>query len=510
MALSQRLQVRQVQSLVMTPQLQQAIKLLQMSNLELSAYVEEQLVENPMLEARDQAADTSDFDDEPQRETREAAPLERDSADVLGEDAGFGRQLEASDTNYANVWDDGSVGGGEAGGESSGLIWENRGGTGGPGDSASDGQGWEAYTESPVSLREHLEAQIGEEFPDPIIRRVAILIADQLDVSGYFIGDFAELAYLLGVSQQAVADVHQRFLQFDPPGIGARSLSECMAIQLQEMGALDAPMRCLLDQLALIGKGDFQRLARLCGTDLSGLSGMMERLKSCAPRPAAAFDHEPVVTVIPDVFVRRAADGGWNIELNAEALPQVLASRTYYATIRRQARGVEAMEFVTEQWQSANWLVKALDQRANTILKTATAIVESQDRFFEEGISGLRPMTLRDVAEAIGMHESTVSRVTNGKYVSTPRGVLELKFFFSTAIANAGGADAHSAEAVRHRLRQLIEAETIANVLSDEKLVELLEEEGVTVARRTVAKYREGMNIPTSSRRRRLLKLAAG
>ena len=505
MALSQRLQVRQAQSLVMTQQLQQAIKLLQMSNLELSAYVEEQLVENPLLEKRDAAADTGGFEEEP---PAPAPSPERDTAEVLGADAGFNGQLEASDTDYTNVWDDGRVGGGEAGGESSGLIWESRGG--GSGDGGADGQGWESYTESPVSLRQHLEAQIGEEFRDPIIRRIAILIADQLDESGYFIGDFAELAYLAGVSQQIIADVHQQFLQFDPPGIGARGLAECMAIQLAAAGALDGSMQCLLDHLDLIGKGDFQRLARLCGTDLSGLSQMMERLKTCAPRPAAAFDHEPVVTVIPDVLVRRANDGGWHIELNPEALPQVLANRTYYASIRGQARSKEAIEFVTEQWQTANWLVKALDQRANTILKTAAAIVESQDRFFEEGVSGLRPMTLKDVASAIDMHESTVSRVTNGKYAATPRGILELKFFFSTAIANTAGADAHSAEAVRHRLRQMIEGETAKNVLSDEKLVDLLGDEGITVARRTVAKYRESMNIPSSSRRRRLLKLAAG
>ncbi len=500
LGISQRLQVRQAQSLVMTPQLQQAIKLLQMSNLELSTYVEEQLVENPMLDAGE-AGGADGYDDTP---VLEAEPRGRDSADVLGEDSGFGRQMEAADTDYSNVWDDGRVWGGESGG----LIWESRGGAAGQG--AADGQGWEAFAESPTSLSEHLEAQIGEEFPDPITRRVAILIADQLDESGYFIGDFAELAYLAGVSPQAVEAVHQQFLQFDPPGIGARNLGECMAIQLADRGALDEAMQSLLDHLSLIAKGDFPRIARLCGTNLAGLARMMERLKTCVPRPAGAFDHEPVVTVIPDVLVQRRADGGWHVELNPEALPQVLANRSYFASIRNQARSKEAVEFVTEQWQSANWLVKALDQRANAILKTAVAIVESQDRFFEEGISGLRPMTLKDVAEAIGMHESTVSRVTNGKYAATPQGVLELKFFFSTAIANAGGEDAHSAEAVRHRLRQMIEGETAAKVLSDEKLVEMLEGDGITVARRTVAKYREAMNIPSSSRRRRLLNLVAG
>ena len=505
MALSQRLQVRQAQSLTMTPQLQQAIKLLQMPNLELSAYLEEQLAENPLLEVRDPEGGDADA------ATPEPAVRERDSADVVGGDEGFGRQLEASDTDYANVWDGGGSADGAPAGDGGGLLWDSRGGSAGAAGGAwEDGGGWEAFAVSPVSLREHLAAQIGEEFADPIDRRAALMIADNLDEAGYFAGDEAEMAYLLGISQHALAAIHQQFLQLDPPGIGARSVSECLAVQLAAMDALDAPMHCLLEHLDLIGKGDFPRLARLCGTDLGGLQVMLKRLRTCAPRPAAIFDDEPAQTLVPDVTVSRAADGGWHVELNPDALPQVLVNRPYYASIRRAAKGKEAAAFVTEQWQNANWLVKALDQRANTILKTTAAIVERQDRFLEEGVSGLRPMTLKDVAEAIGMHESTVSRVTNGKYVATPRGVLELKFFFSNAIANAGSADAHSAEAVRHRLRQLIEGETVANVLSDEKLVELLEEDGISVARRTVAKYRESLNIPSSSRRRRLLKLAAG
>ncbi len=461
MALRQRLQVRQAQSLVMTPQLQQAIKLLQMSSLELSAYVEAQLIENPLLEICESEAG----DSLPASERVEAGRHERGPVDFGG---------------------------------------------GSDGRSSRDGGDWEALAESPVSLRQHLNAQIGEEFRDPIIRRVATLIADNLDEAGYFVGDIAEMVYMLGVSRQTLAEVHQRFLQFDPPGIGARSIRECLAVQLAEMGALDAPMQCLLDHLDLIGRGDFQRLARLCGTDLGGLHRMMGRLKSCAPRPAAAFDYEPVQTLVPDVLISRTAGGGWGVELNQDALPQVLANRTYYAAVRRQTRSKEAADFVAEQWQAAQWLVKALDQRANTILKTAVTIVERQHSFFEEGISGLRPMTLKDVAESIGMHESTVSRVTNGKYAATPRGVLELKFFFSNAITDATGAGDHSAAAVRYRLRQMIEGETIDKVLSDEKLVEILAADGISVARRTVAKYRESMSIPPSSRRRRLLRLEAG
>jgi len=506
MALSQRLQLRQAQSLVMTPQLQQAIKLLQMSNIELSAYVEQQLAENPLLDIGPSEDNPSVPPSEP---TVETLPDTGDAADVVQHEGSFGEQLEAADTDYGNVWDDSPLGahlGGEQGGEGSSLVWHGHGGS----FAEESGQAWEAFTEQPVSLREHLEIQINLEFADPILRRVALVLADYLNEAGYFSGDFGELAYLLGVDQETMEHVHRRFLMLDPTGIGARTVSECLGAQLREAVHLDDRLQILLDRLDLIARGEFQQMAKLCGVGLHELQAMLERLKRCAPRPAAAFDHEPAVTVIPDAVVRRSRDGGWHVELNPEALPRVLVNRSYYANIRRRVHDKREIEFVTEQWQTANWLIKALDQRANTILKVTTCMVQAQDRFFEEGVSGLRPMTLRDVAEEIDMHESTVSRVTSGKYIATPRGTLELKFFFSNAIAAANGAEAHSAEAVRYRLRQVIGSETAANVLSDENLVELLGKEGITVARRTVAKYRESMNIPPSSRRRRLLKLAAG
>jgi RNA polymerase sigma-54 factor len=499
MALNQRLQLRQAQSLVMTPQLQQAIKLLQMSNLELASFVEEQLVENSLLEVRDPYAATEDRDD---AEPPPATPaVSDDVADVMRDEGNFDRQLDAADTDFGNVWDSG-----EPGGSGQSLIWEARGNGGADGDSP----GWENYAETPVGLREHLERQITLEFADPIELRIALLLMDHLDESGYFVGDFSELAYLLGVDQDAVAAVHRRFIKLDPAGIGARSLSECLRQQLAETGGLNQPMETLFENLGLVGKGEYDRLARQCGVALPELRQMLERLKRCSPRPAAVFDLEPAVTVIPDVFVRKESDGTWGVELNPDALPRVLVNRSYYAEIKQHVRGKQGIEFVTQQWQSANWLVKALDQRANTILKVTACIVQYQHGFFEKGISGLRPLTLRDVADEIGMHESTVSRVTNGKYAATPRGVLELRFFFSNAIGNGGGQDAHSAEAVRHRLRRMIEAETPGNILSDENLVELLSREGICVARRTVAKYRESMNIPSSARRRRLLKLEAG
>ena len=498
MAISQRLDIRQSQSLVMTPQLQQAIKLLQLSNLELSDYVEEQLQENPLLERQtdDEGAEASE------RESPQIAGEARDSADVVQDSGDFERQLEAADSDYANVWDDGG------GGSDSGLLWSDGRGNAGPDDSDGNG-GWEAVTATPTSLREHLLNQVNLEFADPIERVIATAIVDQLDDAGYFAGDFKELAGLTGVDRNTVAWVHSRILQFDPVGIGARSLAECLRLQLNERGEVSPAMDALLENLVLLGKRDFKTLAKRCGVDLASLSQLVETVRSCSPRPATAFDFTPATTLIPDVLVRRGNDGEWRIELNAEALPHVLANREYFATVKSSARSQADIDFITSQWHAANWLVKALEQRANTILKVASCIVRIQGGFLEHGVSGLRPMTMQHAAEEAGVHESTVSRVSNGKYMATPRGIFELKYFFTAGAGSVNGADTQSVEVVRHRIRQLVEAESVDCVLSDESLVEMLHEEGMQVARRTVAKYRESMNIPSSAQRRRLLRLAA-
>ncbi len=496
MAINQRLDIRQSQTLVMTPQLQQAIKLLQYSNLELSHFVETQLQENPLLERK-----AEDEPNPPDPIPPQPKPEPQDAAEVVQDNGDFDRQLDASDADYANVWDDGG------GGSESGLIWsDSRRGGGGLND---DGGGWEAVTATPTSLREHLMTQVNLEFADPVERMVATAIIDHLDDAGYFISDFHEIAGLTGVDRNTVAWVHSRILLFDPVGIGARSLAECLRLQLAERGEVSPAMEILLENLALLGNRDFKRLAKRCGVDSATLSKLVERLRSCAPRPTAGFDFEPAVTLIPDVLVRRGNNGAWIVELNTDALPQVLANREYYATVRAGARSQSDIDFVISQWNAANWLTKALEQRANTILKVGSAIVQTQSGFLEHGVSGLRPMTMQDVAEEAGVHESTVSRVSNGKYMATPRGIYELKYFFTSGVGAVNGTDSQSVEVVRHRIRQLIETETANTVLSDENLVELLRKDGMQVARRTIAKYREAMNIPSSAHRRRMLRLEA-
>ena len=409
--------------------------------------------------------------------------------------------MEAADTDFSNVWDDGGGGGGAS------LNWSDARGGGGGGE---DRDGWEVFATKPITLREHLLDQASMTFSDPVEQQIAAAVIDQLDEAGYFIGDFEELAGLTGVDTNTVSWVHSRILQFDPTGIAARSLSECLRLQLAERGEASEPMQVLLDNLPLVAKRDFKQLCRLCDVDLAELSQIVEKLRGCAPRPASMFDYPPAVTVIPDVMVRRGADRGWIVELNPDALPHVLANREYYALVKEHSRSQAEIDFVVRQWHSANWLIKALEQRANTILKVASCIVQTQDRFLEHGVTGLRPLTLRDVATEVGVHESTVSRVTSGKYIATQRGVFELKYFFTAAARSADGSDGQSVEVVRHRIRQLVENETAKDVLSDENLVQLLRRDGMEIARRTVAKYRESMNIPSSAQRRRLLKLEAG
>ncbi|MFN6999194.1 MAG: RNA polymerase factor sigma-54 [Elioraea tepidiphila] len=310
------------------------------------------------------------------------------------------------------------------------------------------------------------------------------------------------LALSLGCGRERIEAVLGRMQRFDPPGVLARSLRECLEIQLRELNRYDPAMAALLDNLDLLARRDMRALMSACEVDAEDLADMIAELKRLDPKPGAAFEAEPATTVVPDVLMRRTEDGSWIVELNPETLPRVLANGAYYARVSAGAKSREEKTFIAEHWANATWLVKSLAQRASTILKVAAEIVRQQDAFFRHGITHLRPLILRDIATAVELHESTVSRVTANKYIATPRGTLEMKFFFTTAIAGTGG-EAHSSESVRHRIRELIAAEHPDAVLSDDQIVTILKREGVDIARRTVAKYREGLGIPSSVQRRR-------
>jgi RNA polymerase sigma-54 factor len=355
-----------------------------------------------------------------------------------------------------------------------------------------------------VTLREHLESQMQVSLEDPRDRMIGALLIDQLDESGYLRYDTAELAERLACPPGRIENLVARLKQFSPTGVFARDLAECLALQMEEKGGLDAPMRALLSHLGMIANRDYKALAALCGVNETYLQDMIAEIRELNPKPASEFEHLHVQTVVPDVLMKKLPKnmgGGWRVELNAETLPRVLVNNQYYTEVAGKARAKDDRKYLDEQLQSANWLVRAMDQRAKTILKVAGEIIEHQEGFFLYGIEFLKPLVLRDIAEKIDMHESTVSRVTSNKYIGTPRGIFELKYFFSTGLGEGG--DAVAAEAVKAKIKNMIDAEDPAKILSDDTIAEILQKDGIDIARRTVAKYREGMGIGSSVQRRR-------
>ncbi|MBB4312265.1 RNA polymerase sigma-54 factor [Roseospira marina] len=497
----------------MTPQLQQAIKLLQMSNLDLTTYVEQELERNPLLE-RDERAD---FDSLPERQEVRA---DAESSVIIDRGAGEGTDGPSPlDQDYNTDRDESGAGdmvgptSGDGGGfDELGLaVGAWGGGGGGSSDFSDDMRGLEETLSRPVSLRDHLSGQMAVDLTDPAELLIGGHLLGLLDPCGYLTATVEDVATTLGAPEPQVEAVLARLQRFDPPGVFARTLKECLALQLADLNRLDPAMQALLDNLDLLARRDIAALQKACEVDAEDLREMIAEVRALDPKPALRFEGEPIQSVVPDVVMRPNPEGGWVVELNADTLPRVLVNRRYLARVRPAAKGDKAVQaFLGESLQTANWLVKALDQRATTILKVAGEIVRQQDAFLEHGIQHLRPLILRDVAGVIGMHESTVSRVTSNKYISTPRGLFELKYFFTQAINSSAGGEAHSAEAVRARIKALIDAEPPRKVLSDDRIVTILREEGVDIARRTVAKYREGMRIPSSVQRRREKMALAG
>ena len=354
-----------------------------------------------------------------------------------------------------------------------------------------------------ATLRDHLTDQLSIAALDGERRLIGASLIDVIDEAGYCRVDLDEIATRLVVPRETVEEVLKVIQGFEPTGVGARDLAECLALQLKEQGRLDPIMQAFLANLELVAKRETAKLCELCGCDAEDIADMIAEIRGLTPKPGLAFGSEPVQPVIPDVFVREGADGGWHVELNSDTLPRLLVNQRYYTKINGSARDKDSKAYITDCLNNANWLVKSLDQRARTIMKVATEIVRQQDGFLTYGVRHLRPLNLRTIADAITMHESTVSRVTSNKYISTPRGLFELKYFFTASIQAVNGAEAHSAEAVRDRIREMIDNEA-ADVLSDDRIVALLTADGVNIARRTVAKYREAMRIPSSVERRRM------
>ena len=502
MALSAKLVMRQGQTLVMTPQLMQAIKLLQLSNLELASFIEDELERNPLLERVDEAPD----DDHRGRDMAEPAVAEPVEGDWSREEfetnrtaleAGLGTELENSFENEAPH--------GAAGAEAfeipglSATSWTGAPTLGGDGEASN----LERFVAQVGSLHDHLTAQLLLAVVDPRERLIGHALIDGIDEAGYLREPLEDVADRLGTPLTRVEAVLGVIHGFEPTGIGARTLAECLMLQLRERDRFDPAMAALVSHLDLLAKRDLQGLKRLCAVDDEDLADMIGEIRMLDPKPGRAFGGAPVQSVVPDVYVRAAQDGSWLIDLNTDVLPRVLVNQTYHARVNRKPVTDADKSFVANCLQSANWLTKSLEQRARTILKVSTEIVRQQDAFFARGVEYLRPLNLKTVADAIGMHESTVSRVTSNKYMASPRGTFELKYFFTASIASTHNGASHSAEAVRYRIKQMIDAESPSDVLSDDAIVLRLKTAEIDIARRTVAKYRESLRIPSSVERRR-------
>ena len=499
MALTQRLQLRQSQALVMTPQLMQAIKLLQLSNLDLASYVEGEVERNPLLESDGD----SDAPGEPDLPRSEATPDDDAQAgDWIGEDLETSRTaMEAQlGTGLDNVFPEDSGQPTQRAGTEILPVPGQWAGTGG----AQHGEyNLEAFVSAETTLADHLAEQLSMAITDPARRMIGQFLIDMVDEAGYLAGDLQTVAQKLGAPMAEVEAVLAILQGFDPAGVCARNLNECLALQLKERDRFDPAMQALVNNLPMLANRQLAALKKVCGVDDEDLTDMIGEIRRLNPKPGLAFGSAMVQPIIPDVFVRPGPDGGWLVELNSETLPKVLVNQSYYAKISKTARADGEKNYLTECLQTATWLVRALDQRARTILKVSGEIVRQQDSFFALGVQHLRPLNLKTVADAISMHESTVSRVTANKYMATSRGIFELKYFFTSSISSSDGGEAHSAEAVRHRIRQLIDAEETGEVLSDDTIVERLREAGIDIARRTVAKYRDALRIPSSVQRRR-------
>lgn len=529
MALSAKLEFRQSQSLVMTPQLMQAIKLLQLSSIDLVSYVEEELECNPLLE-RDEsdefgARGTPDNDagtfenghaqgasGEAWEAGEEAGTADQDYSEPAGEPADWvdtaltstgGDMESALDTSLANVFPDEVPTKALDPDQLAGSSWSATGSGAGAGGGSGDERNLEAAYAAEVSLSDHLAEQLVLALEESTARVIGRYLIDCLDEAGYLRTEIDDVADRLGTRPEVIQDVLSVLQTFDPPGIFARDVKECLALQLRDKDRFDPAMQVLVDNLELLARRDFNQLKRLCEVDQEDFAEMLQEIRALDPKPGNAFGSINVQPVIPDVIVRPSPDGGWQLELNSETLPRVLVNQTYYASLPKAGLADNEKEFLTDCLQTASWLVKSLDQRAKTILRVSSEIVRQQDAFLTYGVEHLRPLNLKAIADAIEMHESTVSRVTSNKYMATTRGIYELKYFFTSSIAATAGGEAHSAESVRYKIKQLIDAESPDAVLSDDAIVRSLKDNGVDIARRTVAKYREALGISSSVQRRR-------
>ncbi len=498
MSISQRQEIKQTQSLVMTPQLQQAIKLLQLTNIEINEFVGQEIERNPLLELADPS--------KPERGDGKAEIIETnnpsenlDTATLATKDNLPESNDEPLDINYNDYLEENYTSSGNTNYEQS-NSWSSHSNKSNHFDYNDS---LEQVIENKISLTDHLLEQLNADISDPAERLIGYHLIHMLDSSGYFKSEISSVSDLIGCEENKVLEVLEKLKKFDPVGVFAKDLPECLKLQLKEKNRFDPIIEKLIENLELLAKHDQKTLLKKCEVSLEDLLEMIEEIKSLNPKPGDLYNNDIAQTVVPDVFVKKSNNFNWAVELNTETLPKVLVNRKYSSLVNNKNSSDLDKTYINEQLNSANWLVKSLEQRAQTILKVATEIVKQQNEFFSNGIKFLKPLTLKDIAEKIEMHESTVSRVTANKYIESSRGVFQMKYFFTTSITTSQGDSNLSSETVKVRIKELINNEEPDDILSDDKIVEILIKEDIDIARRTIAKYRESMNIPSSVIRRR-------
>jgi len=478
-----RLQQRQVQRLTMTQEMQLSLQLLQYDFVDLAAYLGQEIESNPLME----------FDGDgptapPKANSNEEAATSPENPDAM--DNALYNSVFTNDCRGDNP--------AQPPGYNSGFHETA------PLPAPNAGSGLAPNFRKEQTLYDHVHGQISLLMLEPGEAMIANYLADSLDDAGYLTAPLEEAAEALGCTVGEVEQVLLRLQQLEPPGIFARNLKDCLRLQLEDKGLYNECAKVVLEHLDMVAANNIPSLTKLAGASREHIGELLGEIRKLDPKPALCFEAAgPLQTLIPDIFVRKDKKGGWRVELNNDALPKLLINESYSTALKDKALSKKENAYLRDCRTRAGWLKRALDQRAQTILKVARAMVEHQQAFFDQGIRHLRPYTYREIAETAQLHESTISRVVANKYLSSPRGNFKLRYFFSSQLAGEEGATA-SATAVKHRIREIIETETPPKVLSDDKIAALLKAEGISISRRTVMKYRETMRIPSSFERRQM------
>ena len=490
MKLGQQLKIKQNQSLIMTPQLQQAIKLLQLSNIELADFIDQAQLENPFLQ------ETKEFTSQKQIYNDKTNQNLCDNLNNTSELLRTENKINLDNTFDSHLSSNANL-------ENKKLYDKE---VLKSGNNVTAGEVIEKTLRNKISLKEYLVNQINIEFSDRDFKEIAIGMIDYLHPSGWFTSSIDEVSSDLNVNSSIIQKTLQKLKKLEPVGIFSENLSECLKIQLIENKYYNSHFEILLNNLQYLPMGKFKQVSKLCNVNEKELFQMIRIIKTLNPKPAEQYQQDNVMIDQPDIIVSKS-EKGWRIDLNRSNLPSVNLDEDYIKEIDNYHLDEKGTNFLAEKVGEARWLKKAVEQRNKTILKVTSEIIKKQVGFFRHGINHMKPMILKDISDAIGMHESTVSRVTNSKLILTEWGVMPLKNFFSASISGTQNSEMHAASAVRETIKNLIAAEIVSKPLSDDKLVGILSKEGMEVARRTVAKYRDMLNIPSSSQRRRASRL---